>query len=130
MIRIRPATDADHAAWQELLGRCAAGDFLHDWSWADVAAFDGQPQRRFVAEDEGELVAIAAAQVRRLPLGRSFWYVPHGPVMDYGHPKAAERVRAVAIGLREAARRDRAIAVKLEPRLERGSAPTSLFGES
>jgi lipid II:glycine glycyltransferase (peptidoglycan interpeptide bridge formation enzyme) len=129
VIRVRPATDADHAAWQELLGRCAAGDFLHDGSWADVAAFDGQPQRRFVAEDEGELVAIAAAQVRRLPLGRSFWYVPHGPVMDYGHPKAAERVRAVAIGLREAARRDRAIAVKLEPRLERGSAPTSLFGK-
>ena len=128
MIRVRPATDADHAAWQELLGRCASGDFLHDWSWADVAAYDGQPQRRFVAEDEGELVAIAAAQVRRLPLGRSFWYVPHGPVMDYEHPKAAERLRAVAIGLREAARRDKAIAVKLEPRLERGSRATSPFG--
>ncbi len=86
-----------------------------------------QPQRRFVAEDEGELVALIAAQVRRLPLGRSFWYVPHGPVMDFDHPKAAERLRAVAIGLREAARRDRAIAVKLEPRLERGSKPTGHF---
>jgi len=129
MIRVRPATDADHAAWQDLLGRCTSGDFLHDWSWADVAAFDGQPQRRFVAEDEGELVAIAAAQVRGLPLGRSFWYVPHGPVMDYEHAKAAERMRAVAIGLREAARRDKAIAVKLEPRLERGSEPTRLLGK-
>jgi lipid II:glycine glycyltransferase (peptidoglycan interpeptide bridge formation enzyme) len=129
MIRVRPATDADHASWQELLGRCASGDFLHDWSWADVAAFDGQPQRRFVADDEGELVAVAAAQVRRLPLGRSFWYVPHGPVMDYEHPKAAERLRAVAIGLREAARRDKAIAVKLEPRLELGSRATGPFGK-
>ena len=127
MIRVRPATDADHAAWQELLGRCASGDFLHDWSWADVAAYDGQPQRRFVAEDERELVAIAAAQVRRLPLGRSFWYVPHGPVMDYEHPHR-RAVRAVAIGLREAARRDKAIAVKLEPRLERGSRATSPLG--
>ncbi len=53
MIKVRPATDADHAAWQELLARCAAGDFLHDWSWADVAAFDGQPQRRFVARGRG-----------------------------------------------------------------------------
>ncbi|HEX6474871.1 MAG TPA: peptidoglycan bridge formation glycyltransferase FemA/FemB family protein [Candidatus Limnocylindria bacterium] len=128
MIKVRPATDADHAAWQDLLGRCSSGDFLHDWSWADVAAFDGQPQRRFVAEDGGELVALAAAQVRRLPLGRSFWYVPHGPVMDYEHEQAADRLRAVAIGLREAARRDRAIAVKLEPRLERGSEATKLFG--
>ena len=129
MIKVRPATDADHAAWQDLLGRCPSGDFLHDWSWADVSAFDGQPQRRFVAEDEGELVALAAAQVRRLPLGRSFWYVPHGPVMDYEHPAAADRLRAVAIGLREAARRDRAMAVKLEPRLERGSKATALFGK-
>jgi lipid II:glycine glycyltransferase (peptidoglycan interpeptide bridge formation enzyme) len=127
VIRVRPATDADHAAWQELLGRCASGDFLHDWSWADVAAFDGQPQRRFMAEDEGEPVAIAAAQVRLLPLGRSFWYVPHGPVMDYEHPHAAERLRAVTIGLREAARRDRALAVKLEPRLEKGSGAAGLF---
>ena len=129
MIKVRPATDADHAAWQDLLGRCPTGDFLHDWSWADVAAFDGQPQRRFVAEEDSELVALAAAQVRRLPLGRSFWYVPHGPVMDFEHLKAADRLRAVAIGLREAARRDRAIAVKLEPRLERGAKATSVFGK-
>jgi lipid II:glycine glycyltransferase (peptidoglycan interpeptide bridge formation enzyme) len=129
MIRVRPATDADHAAWQDFLAAQASGDFLHDWAWADVSAYDGQPQRRFVAHDGDELVAIAAAQVRRLPMGRSFWYVPHGPVLDYDDLRAAERLRAVVIGLREAARRDRAIAVKLEPRLERGSAPTRLFGK-
>ena len=121
MIRVRAATEGDHAAWQDFLAATGAGDFLHDWAWADVAAFDGQPQRRFIAEDDGEPLAIAAAQVRRLPLGRSFWYVPHGPVLDYGHPRAAERVRAVAIGLREAARRDGALAIKLEPRLESDS---------
>jgi lipid II:glycine glycyltransferase (peptidoglycan interpeptide bridge formation enzyme) len=129
VIRIRPATDADHPAWQAFLAAHACGDFLHDWAWADVSALDGQPQRRFVAFDGDELVAIAAAQVRRLPMGRSYWYVPHGPVLDYAHAQAAERLRAVAIGLREAARRDRAIAVKLEPRLERGGNGTRAFGK-
>jgi len=129
MIRVRPAADADHAAWQEFLASHAAGDFLHDWAWADVSALDGQPQRRFLAHEDDELVAIAAAQVRRLPMGRSFWYVPHGPVLDYDHARAGEWLRAVVIGLREAARRDRAIAVKLEPRLERGTATTRLFGK-
>jgi peptidoglycan pentaglycine glycine transferase (the first glycine) len=129
MIRVRPATDADHATWQDFLAAHDSGDFLHDWAWADVSAFDDQPQRRFVAHDGDELVAIAAAQVRHLLLGRSYWYVPHGPVLDYEHPQAGERVRAVAIGLREAARRDRAIAVKLEPRLERGAAATRFFGK-
>jgi lipid II:glycine glycyltransferase (peptidoglycan interpeptide bridge formation enzyme) len=129
MIRVRAATDADHAAWQDFLAAQPSGDFLHDWSWAEVAAFDGQPQRRFVAFDGDELVAIAAAQVRRLRLGRSFWYVPHGPVLDYDHPRAAERVRAVAIGLREAARNHRALAVKVEPRLERGDKASSYFSK-
>jgi lipid II:glycine glycyltransferase (peptidoglycan interpeptide bridge formation enzyme) len=127
VITVRPATDADEAAWQAFVQATSSGDFLHDWAWADVAAFDGQPQRRFMAEDDGRLVAVAAAQVRSLPLGRSFWYVPHGPVLDYDDRRAGDRLRAVAIGLRESARAARAIAVKLEPRIELGSAATAHF---
>jgi lipid II:glycine glycyltransferase (peptidoglycan interpeptide bridge formation enzyme) len=127
MIDFRPATAADEAAWQAHLARTASGDFLHDWGWAEVAALDGQPQRRYMAFEGGELVAIAAAQVRRLALGRTFWYVPHGPVLDFRDPRAAGWLRAMAIGLRLAARRERAIAVKLEPRLERGAQEAAPF---
>jgi len=119
MIQLRPATDADREAWQAFLAATTAGDFLHDWAWAEVAAFDGQPQRRYVALEEGAVVAIVAAQERALAAGRTFWYVPHGPVLDYAAPRAGDRLRAVVLGLREVARRHRAIAVKLEPRLFR-----------
>jgi lipid II:glycine glycyltransferase (peptidoglycan interpeptide bridge formation enzyme) len=125
--RFRPAAAADEAAWQALLGRSSSGDFLHDWAWAAVAAFDDQPQRRFVLEEEGEIVALVAAQERRLPLGRAFWYVPHGPVLDYADPGAAEWLRALAIGLREVGRPARVIAAKLEPRIEAASAAAALF---
>ena len=127
MTHFRPATPGDEAAWQALLGRSAAGDFLHDWAWAAVAAFDGQPQRRFVLEEEGEVVALVAAQERRLPLGRAFWYVPHGPVLDYADSAAAERLRAISIGLREVGRASRVIAAKLEPRIEADSPAGALF---
>jgi lipid II:glycine glycyltransferase (peptidoglycan interpeptide bridge formation enzyme) len=127
MIHVRPAGETDASAWQSFLGRTWSGDFLHDWEWAEVAAFDGQPQRRFVAEQDGELVAIVAAQVRSLPLGRSFWYVPHGPVLDYEHPQAFDRLRAVSIALREAARADGGIAVKLEPRIPASSTAAGFF---
>jgi lipid II:glycine glycyltransferase (peptidoglycan interpeptide bridge formation enzyme) len=127
MITVRPAEPSDETAWQAFLAGCRFGDFLHDWAWADVAAFDGQPQRRYLAEEDGVLVGIAAAQVRRLPFGRAFWYVPRGPVMDYDDPRAGERLRAFCAGLREAARHGRAIAVKLEPRVERGSPTTAHF---
>jgi peptidoglycan pentaglycine glycine transferase (the first glycine) len=126
-MHFRPATDADAAAWQALLGATDSGDFLHDWAWADVAAFDGQPQRRYLLEEHGAVVAIVAAQERPLLLGRTFWYVPHGPVLDYAHPAAGARVRAVVLGLREVARQHAAIAVKLEPRLEADAAELAAF---
>jgi peptidoglycan pentaglycine glycine transferase (the first glycine) len=128
MTRFRPATPGDEQAWQSLLGQNAAGDFLHDWAWAPVAAFDGQPQRRFVLEEEGTVVALVAAQERRLPLGRAFWYVPHGPVLDYADPAAAERLRAITVGLREVGHASKVIAAKLEPRIEAESPAAGPFG--
>jgi peptidoglycan pentaglycine glycine transferase (the first glycine) len=120
-MELRTATEADADAWQAFLAATASGDFLHDWAWAEVAAFDGQPQRRYVLIENGGIVAIAAPQHRGLPAGRAFWYVPHGPVLDWDDPRAGERLRALLAGLREVARRHGAIAVKLEPRLESGA---------
>lgn len=119
--RLRAAMADDRAAWQAHLQATASGDFLHDWGWAVVAAHDGEPQRRFVLEEDGVITGIAAAQVRRLRFGRSMWYVPHGPVLDYRDPAAERRIGAIAAGLRDAARLDGAIAIKLEPRLAAGA---------
>jgi peptidoglycan pentaglycine glycine transferase (the first glycine) len=127
-MQLRPATDSDATAWSDFVARTPSGDFLHDWAWADVAAFDGQPQRRFVLTDGDAIVAVVAAQARSILGGREFWYVPHGPVLDYADPRAGERMRALAIGLREVSRRHGAIAVKLEPRLELGDPLLAAFG--
>ncbi len=128
MIQFRPATDADADGWQAFLAASGSGDFLHDWAWADVAAFDRQPQRRYVLTEDDEIVAILAAQERPLLAGRSFWNVPHGPVLDWGAPNAGERLGALLIGLRIAAGQHRAIAVKLEPRLVVGTPGSALLG--
>jgi len=120
-MHFRPATDADADAWQAFLAVTPSGDFLHDWAWADVAAFDGQPHRRYVLTDDDAIVAIVAAQERSLVAGRTFWYVPHGPVVDWAASEAGERVRALLIGLRVAGRQHGAIAVRLEPRLPLGA---------
>lgn len=126
-MHFRPATDADAPAWQAFLAASESGDFLHDWAWADVSAFDGQPQRRYLLEEDGAVVAIVAAQERPLLRGRTFWYVPHGPVLEYRQPAAAARLRAVVLGLREVARQHGAIAVKLEPRLEADTPELAAF---
>lgn len=125
----RPATDDDREAWQALLGQVSSGDFLHDWAWDAVAAFDGQPQRRFVVEEGEDLVGLAAAQVRPIGLGRTFWYVPHGPVIDYAAPEASNRIVAMVTGLAEEAKADRAVAIRMEPRINaHGPDPALLDG--
>lgn len=125
----RPATDVDEAAWQAFLAATPSGDFLHDWAWGQVAAFDGQPQRRFVLTEGDRVVAILAAQERPLVAGRTFWYVPHGPVLDWDAPDAGSRVRALMVGLRNAAGRHGAVAVKLEPRATEDDVAARLLGE-
>jgi len=126
----REAAESDAAGWQTLLERLSSGDVLHDWEWAAVAELDGTPARRFVLEDGGELVALVSAQVRRTTLGRSFWYVPRGPVLDYDHPDARPRLQRVVSGLRAAANADRAIAVRIEPRVERDSPAAAIFDQT
>lgn len=126
-MQFRPWTDADADAWQAFLAVTASGDFLHDTAWADVAGFDGQPLHRYVLEENGTIVAIVAAQARNLLGGRSLWYVPHGPVLEFGDPRGRDRLRALVIGLENAARSHGAIAVKLEPRLGSGDPGLAAF---
>jgi lipid II:glycine glycyltransferase (peptidoglycan interpeptide bridge formation enzyme) len=125
--RLAAKEDARH--WSGFLERTSSGDFLHDWAWAEVGAFDGQPQRRYLLEDGGSIVAIATVQARQLVRGRAFWYVPHGPVLDYTHERAGERLRALVGWLKVTARDHGAIAVKLEPRLAQGDPALAHFDQ-
>jgi lipid II:glycine glycyltransferase (peptidoglycan interpeptide bridge formation enzyme) len=126
-LSLRPPDEADRDIWQDLLARLPSGDLLHDWEWARVAAYDRQPQTRYLLESDGEPAGLCVAQVRRTTLGRTFWYVPRGPVLDYDYPEAAERLRAILRRLRLDARQAGAIAVRLEPRVPEGGHAAALF---
>ena len=126
-MRFREAHDDDEPAWQTLLAASPSGDFLQAWAWGSVAAYDGEPPRRFVLEDDGEVVGLVAVQERIIYGNRSVWYAPHGPVLDYAHPRADERLAVLVDGLQRAGREAGAIAVRLEPRIERASPANQLF---
>jgi lipid II:glycine glycyltransferase (peptidoglycan interpeptide bridge formation enzyme) len=127
VLRLREATARDEQAWQSFLATMPYGDFLHDWGWGAVAHNDGEPQRRFILWEDGEPVGVAAAQVKRLFGGLSTWYVPHGPVLDFRHPRVRERLQALLGQLRDAGRDAGALAIRLEPRIERGSPEAAMF---
>jgi lipid II:glycine glycyltransferase (peptidoglycan interpeptide bridge formation enzyme) len=125
----RAADREDARHWQAFVESTQSADFLHDWGWGEVAAFDGQPHRRYLMEDGGRILVAAAVQERSLMRGRSFWYAAHGPILDYTEPRAGHVLSAFVNWLRIAAREQGAIAVKLEPRLAAGDPATALFDE-
>ena len=126
-MQLRPAVGEDEPAWEALLAATPSGDFLQAWAWGSVAAYDGEPLRRFLLEEDGDVVAVVAVQERVIYGNRRVWHAPHGPVLDHADPRADERLAAVVDGLRGAAREAGAIAVRLEPRIERGSPATQQF---
>lgn len=123
----RGADKEDARHWQAFLEAMPSADFLQDWAWGEVAAFDGQPYRRYLLEDAGRIVAVAAIQERPIIGGRTFWHVPHGPVMDYTAATSASTLSSFAGWLKIAAREQGAIAVKLEPRLAHDDPATAIF---
>lgn len=128
-LRFREASATDEAAWDELVGSQPSGDFLQAWAWGAVAAFDREPMRRFVLEEDGAIVVVGAVQARVTRGILTSWYVPHGPILDYADPRAASRFEAFLDGLRVAGRRAGVVSVRLEPRVERGGAESARFAE-
>ena len=64
------------------------------------------------ATEGGVIVATALVLIRRMPLGRTLFYIPRGPVMNYEDP---ELVEFFLSSLKQEARRHHAIAVRFDP---------------
>lgn len=69
---------------------------------------------------DGELVATGLVLRRRLPFGLSFWYVPHGPILNFDAPGILETyVRELGAY----AKKSRAVAVRIDPLVPVRKAP-------
>ncbi len=60
--------------------------FLQSWEWREsqeTAGLGQCPVRRLVVEDNGNLVAVATIIKKLLPMGKSYFYCPRGPVTNF-----------------------------------------------
>jgi lipid II:glycine glycyltransferase (peptidoglycan interpeptide bridge formation enzyme) len=80
--------------------------------WGEIKKPAWQPIPISVREN-GELVATALILKRRIPRsGKSIFYVPRGPVLDWSRRDVAEKL---VTRLKETARKHRAIFIKIDP---------------
>ncbi len=112
---VRPATDADRAAWDAFALGEAGGTLLQTWGWAELKREYGWAVDRFVAEDAGgSIEGVLHLLTRTATGGIAFAYAPRGPaVRDCTTGMAA--ALALIDAARAAARRRRALVLKLDP---------------
>ncbi len=101
---MRPATDADEAAWQAFVGDRAGGNVLQSWGWGVLKTGEGWRAHRWIAGGGPPRDWRAVCQVLSRPLvaGWRYGYAPRGPALaDPGDADAAAAIlEAAARGLR------------------------------
>ena len=104
-------TDVDAAKYDEFVLQHPQCNVLQSPAWAQVKAEWDSILTALV--DEGGNILVAGLVLKRaLPLGYSFWYVPHGPIGDYSNEQV---MQAYLRGLGNYAKKSRAIAVRIDP---------------
>lgn len=101
----------DAQEYDAFVAAAVNGSVLQSAAWAKVKS-GWEHSLTGLRDGAGNLVAAGLVLRRPLPLGLSFWYVPHGPVLDYGQPQILE---AYLTGLTNFAKKFRAVAVRIDP---------------
>jgi len=110
-MQVRLAAEEDKEKWDKLVVESSAGSFMQSWAWGDMQAKFGLPIWRLVVEDEDELIGVALVLQREVSFGRSWLYIPRGPVFN-GDPKVW---RLLNDKLREIGEGRKAIFMRADP---------------
>lgn len=86
-------------------------NILQSTPWAEVKA-EWLPLRVGLRDSQGQLVAAGQILCRPLALGLTFWYLPHGPLLDY---QQSDILQAFLLGLASLAKKQGALFVRVHP---------------
>lgn len=102
--------------WDAFVAQAAGGHHVQTSRWAQVKEAVGWRGVRVLTRRDGELVGGCQLLIRKLPIGGSLAYGPHGPLL----PSASEdALNALLAGLREVTRQHRVRYLKLQPPIGR-----------
>lgn len=111
---VRPAAESEQSAWDEFVLTAPQASFLQTWAWGEMQARLGVPNWRLVATEGERWQAVALVLRRELPLGRSWLYMPRGPVFPERLPPDAAW-QALMKALAALAQREAAFFIRCDP---------------
>lgn len=106
---IRLATEDDKGRWDEFVASNAYGSFMQSWGWGEVQQQFGTNIWRVVARQDGEFRGVALILKRAMLMGRSYLYIPRGPICVPGcESDMIDWIRELAV-------KERAVFVRADP---------------
>lgn len=102
--------DTDPKIMDEFVVHSEQNTLFQCSSWAKIKS-NWDSLLTSVTED-GKIVGTALVLIRKMPLGKTLFYIPRGPVMDYTN---FELVSFYLSSLKECAKKRHAIAIRFDP---------------
>jgi peptidoglycan pentaglycine glycine transferase (the first glycine) len=100
-------------SWNQLIADLPGASILQTSEWAEIKRNVGwEPAFQQWKDKDGKIEAAAMILKKPLGLGKSFWYIPRGPLLDWNN--LALRDRVIDDILRKA-KEEHAIFLKIDP---------------
>ena len=113
--RLVPAGPGDRETYDRLASAVPTADLLQSYEWGEVKARTGWRPLAFLLLDPSDVPRGASLLLERaLPLGRSIFYCPRGPALDFNDEEVLGHWARL---VRREAAAHRAILVKIDPPL-------------
>lgn len=105
----------------EFVGLQAGSQFLQSWRWGEFQRAVPRPVQRWGVYHGERILGAAQVFEHRLPLGKKYWYVPRGPVLDESLPPDQYRgaARLLVETIVAYAEKSNVMFLKLEPAWEK-----------
>ena len=68
------------------------GSFLQSYEWGNFQQMSGHDVTRVIVKESGRIILVAQIFKHALPLGKSYLYIPYGPVFNLSQPGRDEEV--------------------------------------
>lgn len=111
----RIAQPGDVAQWNSFVFAQTSGSFMQSWQWANIQNLLGNTLWRYVVEDGGKVVAVFCIVRRDLPFGRSWLYIPRGPIVADQYTQDDTVWACITKKLRDTASEQGSIFVRIDP---------------
>ncbi|MFH2034441.1 MAG: peptidoglycan bridge formation glycyltransferase FemA/FemB family protein [Candidatus Margulisiibacteriota bacterium] len=110
--------DIDRQRWDEFIANSPHSPILQTYGWGEVKKRQGWTPIRLAIVEGNNILAGVQLLKRNLPyVGRSIFYAPRGPVVDFG---SEDMLDTLLRAIEAEAKKHKAILLKIDPEIEEG----------